>query len=103
MFCVLSSQAFSIDRDSLNHAGGSYVLNTIGYGFFTKVLGANRTWGMILSSTLTLGVGLTKEMIDARNYKSNIDGKDMLFNTLGTAASDLTIFVYKFSLEWPLE
>lgn len=82
------------------HFGGSYMINTISYGFYRRAFRMDATSAMIASSCTTLLIGFTYKYMQAmeEGQMPANTGKAMLQNLGGVAASNVSIFMFKFDL-----
>jgi VanZ family protein len=97
LFSLLISRAcFGVDVDKIAHVGGSFALNTALYGLYSKTLKVPKAQATALSISTTLLLGLAKEIADASRNHSQIDGSDVLANTVGAASSGLLNLTFDF-------
>lgn len=91
LLSLFSPVAKAIETDKAAHFGISYAAQTFTYGFAKKALRLNKTEALIFSAFAVLVISTAKEYTDSR-----VDGRDILANSLGTAAASATILMFDF-------
>jgi hypothetical protein len=91
LFCV---NAQALDTDKAAHFGMSFAINTVSYGVFNKTLGIAVVPAILLSMSTTILIGVVKEQLDKST--TGFNGNDLLADSLGSAASSITILTFGF-------